>query len=38
MGEANSSYAPPRDGAARNITMPIEAIDWTGVFWRKQAQ
>jgi O-methyltransferase len=23
--------------AARNITTPIEAIDWTGVFWRKQA-
>ncbi len=22
---------------ARNITTPIEAIDWTGVFWRKQA-
>jgi O-methyltransferase len=21
--------------AARNITTPIEAIDWTGVFWRK---
>jgi O-methyltransferase len=23
--------------AARNITTTIEAIDWTGVFWRKQA-
>jgi O-methyltransferase len=23
--------------AARGITMPIEAIDWCGVFWRKQA-
>lgn len=22
--------------AARNITTPIETIDWTGVFWRKQ--
>ena len=24
--------------AARNITTPIETIDWTGVFWRKQVE
>jgi O-methyltransferase len=23
--------------AARDIATPIESIDWTGAFWRKQA-